>query len=109
MLSARVAWYDAAKKRLGTNAANTAGVPLVTVAPATAAYAWPHVAFTSKGVWDLGASVLAPGDIAASLLAGERPLGDGCPAMSLTRYSEQATPGDGAVRNIGMELVEVTG
>ncbi|MFJ2407113.1 hypothetical protein ACIOUE_38100 [Streptomyces xanthochromogenes] len=109
MGAARVAWYDAARKWVSTSTASTTGSPLVAVAPPTAAYVYPFVAFTAKGVWPLGASVLAPGDIAASLLAGERPLGDGCPAMSITRYSEQATPGAGEFRNVSVDLVEVTG
>ncbi|WP_369376107.1 hypothetical protein [Streptomyces sp. cg36] len=108
MLSARVAWYDVGRKWISASVAGALGTPLVAVAPAGAAYAWPHVAFTAKGVWDLGVSVFAPGDIAAALLAGERPVGDGCPAMSITRYSEAAAPGDGAFRNIGLDLVEVT-
>ncbi|MGW2860830.1 hypothetical protein [Streptomyces sp. NPDC001205] len=108
MMSARVAWYDAARAYLSTSAAPAAGVPLVTTAPPGAAFVQPYVAFTAKGVWALGESVFALGDVAAALLAGERPPGEGCPAMSITRYSHQATAGDGAYRDIGLELVEVT-
>ncbi|MFG2147518.1 hypothetical protein ACGFRG_25530 [Streptomyces sp. NPDC048696] len=107
MMSARVAWYDASRTYLSTSAAPAAGVPLVAAAPVNAAYVQPYVAFTAKGVWELGPSVFAAGDIAAALLAGELPPGEGTPPFSITRYSHVATDGDGAYRDIGLELVEV--
>ncbi|MFD9629797.1 hypothetical protein [Streptomyces violascens] len=107
VLNARVAWYDVARKWISTSVAGAPGVPLVASAPANAAYVWPHATFTAKGVWPLGASVLAAGDIAAALLAGELPPGEGSPPFSITRYSHAATDGDGAYRDIGLELVEV--
>ncbi|MCX5398470.1 hypothetical protein [Streptomyces sp. NBC_00102] len=108
MVNSQVAWYSAAKGFMTTATASKPGVPLVTTAPAGAAYVRPYVAFTATGLWDLGASIFCPGDISADLLAGERPAGEGCPAMSITGYSHVATPGNGAFRDIGLELVEVT-
>ncbi|QDQ12465.1 hypothetical protein [Streptomyces spectabilis] len=108
MMTARVAWYDVANTYLSTSSASTAGVPLVATVPAKAAYLRPYVAFTAKGMWLMGSSVLALGDISAALTAGERPTGEGAPAYSITKYSHAASDGDGAFRDIGLELVEVT-
>ncbi|BAU83121.1 hypothetical protein SLA_2188 [Streptomyces laurentii] len=103
----RLYWYGAAKNLLSTTNHNTPGVPLVATAPAGAAYVRPGVRFSGVGTWTLGASVLAPGDISAELLAGEPPAGEGSPAYAVTGYSHTATAGDGRYRDIGLELVEV--
>ncbi|MFI0262076.1 hypothetical protein ACH4OW_23900 [Streptomyces sp. NPDC017056] len=103
-----IGWYDAAGKALTVSSSATTAVPLVAKAPARAAFAAPAVGFTAKGVWPLGSSVLALGDVSAALLAGERPVGEGSPAYSVTGYSHAAMTGDGAYRDIGLDLVEVT-
>ncbi|MEW2034906.1 hypothetical protein AB0901_30945 [Streptomyces roseifaciens] len=103
----RVAWHDAARKWVSTSIGSTSG-PLVAEAPPGAAYALPFVSFTATGIWQAGEAVFAAGDMGAALLAGERPPGEGCPPYSITRYTHAATDGDGAYRDIGLELVEVT-
>ncbi|MEV6079613.1 hypothetical protein AB0L80_31555 [Streptomyces sp. NPDC052069] len=108
MQSARVAWYDAAATFISNSAAPAAGVPLVATAPPNAAFLRPFVRFGATGLWAMGASVLALGDISGALVSGERPAGEGCPPFSITGYSHQANPGDGAYRDIGLDLVEVT-
>ncbi|MEU7584435.1 hypothetical protein AB0B50_43425 [Streptomyces sp. NPDC041068] len=108
MQPARMEWLDKTGTRITTSVADVAGAPLVATAPANAVWARPHVAFTAKGMWELGTSVLALGDISASLTAGERPTGEGTPAYSVTKYTHAASDGDGAYRDIGLELVEVT-
>ncbi|MET9147298.1 hypothetical protein [Streptomyces sp. NPDC004042] len=108
MLPARVSWYDASTVFLSESAASTSGRPAVVTAPPRAAYVRPYVAFTAKGMWGMGESVLALGDVSAALLAGDRPIGDGTPPYSITRYSHVASEGDGAYRDISLELVEVT-
>ncbi len=109
MMTARVGWYDATGKYLSTSAADIAGAPLVAAVPAGAVYVRPYVAFTARGMWPLGTSVLVLGDVAAELVAGERPAGEGCAAYSITGYAHSATAGNGRYRDIGLDLVEVTG
>ncbi len=103
-----LAWYDAAGKALTGASSTTPAAPLVATVPTGAAFAVPAVAFTARGVWALGYSVLALGDVSAALLAGERPVGEGSPAYSITGYSHAPTAGDGRYRDIGLDLVEVT-
>ncbi|MBB5934577.1 hypothetical protein [Streptomyces zagrosensis] len=105
----RIEWYDVANSLLSAAATNTPLVPMVHTVPAGAAYARPAVRFSAKGMWVMGESVLALGDVSAALLAGDRPTGEGCPSYSITRYSHAAMAGDGAFRDIGLELVEVSG
>ncbi|MER5304592.1 hypothetical protein ABT039_34710 [Streptomyces lasiicapitis] len=108
MQTSRVEWLDATGTLITTSVASLAGAPLVAAAPANAVWVRPYVAFTAKGMWELGASVLALGNVAAALVAGERPTGQGTPAYSVTKYTHAASDGDGAYRDIGLELVEVT-
>lgn len=63
---------------------------------------------TRLGEWAMGESMLCLGDVSAALVAGERPHGEGTPAYSITGYSHAATAGDGAFRDISLDLVEVT-
>ncbi|SCD35370.1 hypothetical protein [Streptomyces sp. OspMP-M43] len=107
MVNSQVAWYNAAKSFMHTSTASRAGTPLVIAAPSGAAYVRPYVAFTATGLWDLGASVFAPGDISDALLGGERPVGDGCPTYSITGYTHAASAGNGRYRDVALELVEV--
>lgn len=104
----RIEWYGADGKLISTGTTNAPTVPMVRPVPALAAYARPAVRFSAKGMWTMGESVLALGDTSAALLAGDRPVGEGTPAYSITRYSHAASDGDGAFRDIGLELVEVT-
>ncbi|MEV0445455.1 hypothetical protein AB0I84_08150 [Streptomyces spectabilis] len=104
----RIEWYDAAGTRLSTGVTSTTDAPMVRTAPDGSAFMRPAVRFTAKGLWEMGPSVLAVGDSAAPLSAGERPVGDGCPPYSITRYTHAATAGNGAFRDITLELVEVT-
>lgn len=103
-----IGWYDSAGKALTGTGSATPAAPLVATAPAGVAFAVPAVGFTAKGVWPLGYSVLALGDVSAELVAGERPVGEGSPAYSVTGYSHLPMGGDGRYRDIGLELVEVT-
>lgn len=105
--SSRVIWYDAAKAIVGASVASLPGIPLVATAPAAAVYVRPFVGFTATGLWDLGVSVFSLGDVSASLAAGERPAGEGCPPYSITGYTHAMSAGNGAYRDIGLELVEV--
>ncbi|MEV7844091.1 hypothetical protein AB0O50_08900 [Streptomyces cyaneofuscatus] len=105
----RIEWYDKAGALLSTATTEAPTVPMVRTVPASAAYARPAVRFAAEGVWLLGDSVLAVGDVSAALVAGDRPIGEGCPAFSVTRYSHVASEGNGALRDIGLELVEVSG
>ncbi|MFJ1640810.1 hypothetical protein [Streptomyces sp. NPDC088256] len=105
----RIEWYSAAGALLSTGTTNAPGVPMVRTVPANAAYARPAARFSAKGLWNLGESVFALGDVSAALVAGDRPIGEGCPGFSITRYSHTASEGDGAFRDIGFELVEVSG
>ncbi|MEU3060647.1 hypothetical protein [Streptomyces subrutilus] len=105
----RIEWYGADGKLISTGTTNAPTVPMVRPVPALAAYARPAVRFSAKGMWVMGESVFALGDVSAPLLAGDRPTGDGTPGYSITRYSHAATDGDGAYRDIGLELVEVSG
>ncbi|MFD4797206.1 hypothetical protein [Streptomyces anulatus] len=107
MLPARVAWYDAAKAYLAVSAASQAGIPAVVTAPANAAYVRPYAGFTATGMYVLGESVFALGDVSAALTAGERPAGEGCPTYSITGYTHAASAGDGRYRDVALDLVEV--
>ncbi|MEU7160334.1 hypothetical protein [Streptomyces chrestomyceticus] len=103
-----IGWYDVAGKALTVVSSTTPAAPLVATVPERAVYAVPAVGFTAKGVWPLGYSVLALGDVSAALVAGERPVGEGSPAYSVTGYSHAPMAGDGRYRDIGLDLVEVT-
>ncbi|UQI46715.1 hypothetical protein M1P56_21360 [Streptomyces sp. HU2014] len=98
-------WYRADNTYLGA-VAGSGTRPLVTTVPPGAAFARPGVAFTAKGSWPLGESVLAPGDLSTELLDGERPPGEGTPAYSITDYQHVAAA-DARYRDIGLDLVEV--
>ncbi|MFD8115446.1 hypothetical protein [Streptomyces microflavus] len=104
----RIEWYRTDGGLISTDTTTTPGAPMVRTVPSGAAYARPAVRFAAEGVWLLGESILALGDVSAALLAGARPIGEGTPAYSITRYSHVASEGDGAHRDIGLELVEVT-
>ncbi|MFE7520571.1 hypothetical protein [Streptomyces halstedii] len=106
--SLRVEWYSAAGAVISTTTGGGAR-PMVATVPAGAAYIRPGAEFTATGMWALGASVLALGDVSAAVMAGARPTGEGCPAYSITGYSHAASAGDGRFRDIALELVEVTG
>ncbi|MFJ1895904.1 hypothetical protein [Streptomyces sp. NPDC088115] len=103
----RIEWYDAAGALASTGTTTTTTAPMVRTVPAGVAYARPAVRFSAKGMWVIGESVLALGNISAALLAGDRPVGEGTPAYSITRYNHAATDGNGDFRDIGLELVEV--
>ncbi|MGA6171505.1 hypothetical protein ACPEIF_14790 [Streptomyces sp. NPDC012600] len=105
----RMEWYRADGGLISTATTSTPTTPMVRTVPAGAAYARPAVRFSREGVWLLGESVLALGDVSAALVAGDRPIGEGCPGFSITRYSHVASEGDGSFRDIGLELVEVNG
>lgn len=101
-------WFDANRNPLTPSSQPGAAVPLVATAPSRAAFAVPVVRFNALGTWDLGVSVLNVGNTSAALLAGATPTGEGTPAYSITGYTHAPAGGDGAYRNIGLELVEVT-
>ncbi|MGW6061697.1 hypothetical protein [Streptomyces sp. NPDC055189] len=104
----RIQWFDASGALLSTGTTNAPAVPMVRPVPAGAAYARPAARFTAKGLWEMGSSAFTLGDTSAALLAGERPAGEGCPAVSVTGYSHAPADGNGAFRDIGLDLVEVT-
>ncbi|CAM5362816.1 hypothetical protein GCM10010329_85090 [Streptomyces spiroverticillatus] len=99
-------WYDSANKVVATSRGNP-GVPLEAVAPSGAVSVQPSVRL-KEGSYYISGAVLALGYRAAQLIAGDRPTGDGCGPYSITGYSHSATSGDGAYRDIGLELVAVT-
>ncbi|MFE4610002.1 hypothetical protein ACFRK5_16885 [Streptomyces niveus] len=104
----RMQWIDAAGTVTST-ATSTGAAPVVRTVPAGAAFVRPAVRFSAVGLWELGASIFATGDVSAELVPGAPvAVGEGCPAFSITRYSHAASPGDGRYRDIGLELVEVT-
>ncbi|GGV54226.1 hypothetical protein GCM10010245_85680 [Streptomyces spectabilis] len=106
----RMEWYDAAGKLFFTSSTPNVTVPIVRTAPEKSAYVRPAIRFdgTRLGEWAMGESMLCLGDVSAALVAGERPHGEGTPAYSITGYSHAATAGDGAFRDISLDLVEVT-
>ncbi|MFF7689714.1 hypothetical protein ACFZB6_26655 [Streptomyces syringium] len=104
----KIHWHNAANEYLSVTTQTDVSRPVVATAPAGAAYCTPSVRFKATGMWLMGESVLALGDVAAELLSGQRPSGEGCPAYSITKYSHAPSDGDGAFRDIGLELVEVT-
>ncbi|WP_158857677.1 hypothetical protein [Streptomyces sp. NRRL B-1347] len=106
----RMEWYDVSGKLFFTSSTPNVAVPIVRTAPEKAAYVRPAVRFdgTRGGDWPMGQSMLCLGDVSAALVAGARPYGEGTPAYSITGYSHAATAGDGAFRDISLDLVEVT-
>ncbi|MFB6955249.1 hypothetical protein ACFCXP_37020 [Streptomyces niveus] len=105
----RIEWYDARGTLLSTALTNSPTAPLVRTVPANTVYARPAVRFAAKGMWLLGESVLVLGDVSAALVAGEPFYGDGTPAYSITAFTHAASDGNGAHRDVGLELVEVAG
>ncbi|WP_405793350.1 hypothetical protein [Streptomyces sp. NBC_01506] len=103
----RLHWYAADSSYISSTFGATASTPLVATVPANAALVKPNIEFSAVGVWSLGRAVLAAGDVSVDLLSGARPSGEGCPAYSVTNYTHAATSGNGAFRDIGLDMVEV--
>ncbi|MFE5896860.1 hypothetical protein ACFQ67_05480 [Streptomyces sp. NPDC056488] len=103
-------WYSASGSLLSTSTQTDATKPMVATAPASAAFVAPSLRLTATGFYTLGRSALCLGDAAAYLtsLGSSLPMGEGSPGVSITGYRHAATPGDGAYRDIGLDLVEVT-
>ncbi|MCF3119697.1 hypothetical protein IPZ68_08235 [Streptomyces arenae] len=100
----RLLWQNAAGDRRLVTAWEASKGPLPGAVPADMAYVTPLVGFTSAGVHPIGASVLST---EAPPRSAVPPLGEGCPAMSITGYTHAAMQGNGAYRDIGLTMVEV--
>ncbi|MFD4833747.1 hypothetical protein ACFWPV_28460 [Streptomyces uncialis] len=104
----RLEWITPTGTVLGTSASPGNG-PMVEYVPLFTGFVRPALRFSARGMWDMGASVLAMGNKRPELnTAAQPPAGEGCPSYSITGYSHEASPGDGRYRDIGLELVEVT-
>ncbi|MFJ5707608.1 hypothetical protein [Streptomyces sp. NPDC093105] len=103
-------WYDATGAFISTTTQADASRPMVVTAPASAAFVAPSVRINTVGFYSISRAALCLGDAAAYLtsLGSALPMGEGSPGMSITGYRHAATPGDGAYRDIGLDLVEVT-
>ncbi|MCX4663358.1 hypothetical protein [Streptomyces uncialis] len=104
----RLEWITTTGAVLATD--SSPGIwPMASYVPLFAAYVRPGVRFSHIGMWEMGASILAMGDVAAELVSARvPPAGEGTPPYSITRYSHAPSPGNGALRDIALELVEVT-
>lgn len=101
----RLLWHSATDDRRWVTSGDAAKGPLAGGVPAETAYVTPMVGLAAPGTHVIGASVLSlyqPSDSAVP------PLGEGCPAMSITDYSHAAMPGNGTYRDVALTLVEVT-
>ncbi|MEU8619943.1 hypothetical protein [Streptomyces sp. NPDC048623] len=103
-------WYNSANTLVSSSMQADPSRPLVASPPAGAVFVRPAVRLKATGFYSLGQSVLSLGDASAALLAAvsSLPVGEGSPGFSITGYRNVATPGNGAYRDIGLDLVEVT-
>ncbi|GGR73627.1 hypothetical protein GCM10010252_10250 [Streptomyces aureoverticillatus] len=97
---ARLAWKDADGAPLRETDGSPASV--TGVAPADAAFVTPQGVLKTTGVIPLGGACLSIGEAAEAFAVG-----DGCPAMSVTGYSD-VPAARLPYRNVGIDLVEVT-
>ncbi|MFJ2783679.1 MULTISPECIES: hypothetical protein [unclassified Streptomyces] len=104
-----LSWYDVTSALVSTVTQTDSTRPMVAVAPPKAAFVVPGVLVKTPGFVTLGRSVLALGDASnLTSLGGALPVGEGSPAVTITGYRHAMAPGDGAWRDIGLDLVEVT-
>ncbi|MEW2635761.1 hypothetical protein AB0903_30010 [Streptomyces sp. NPDC048389] len=84
--------------------------PLSGLAPADMVYVTPIMYFANAGLHQIGPSVFRVHDPSSPDVSATEtpPLGEGCPAMSITGYTHAAMQGNGDYRDIGLTLVEVT-
>ncbi|MGW2380206.1 hypothetical protein [Streptomyces sp. NPDC001658] len=98
----KIDWKTTSGTYVSTSSA--VGRVLNAVAPAGAGSFTPVVVPGAVGTYSLAGACVA---VDSTAVAG-RP-GEGCPGYSITDYTHAATPGNGAFRDIGLTLVEVTG
>ncbi|UFQ15505.1 MULTISPECIES: hypothetical protein [Streptomyces] len=101
----RLLWHSATDDRRWVTWADASKGPLAGGVSADMAFVTPMVGLAAAGTHAIGASVLSLYQPAESAVP---PLGEGCPAMSITDYSHAAMPGNGSYRDVSLSLVEVT-
>jgi uncharacterized protein YodC (DUF2158 family) len=94
-------WFDGTGTQLGASATGTV---VTAVPPAGAWWVRPAVLLSALSVpVPVGRSWLSIGDSVTSAL--DAPIGDGCPAMSVTGYTDKPSPP--RYRDVSLTLVEV--
>ncbi|MFD9906375.1 hypothetical protein [Streptomyces sp. NPDC059063] len=97
---ARLAWKDADGEPLRETSGSA--VSVTGTAPRDAAFVTPQGQLNSPGIIPLGGACLSIGEPPVAFAVG-----DGCPAMSVTGYSD-VPAARLPYRNVGIDLVEVT-
>lgn len=100
----RLFWKDAAGIGKYVTAREASKGPVGGSAPAGMAFVSPLVGLAAAGLHAIGPAVLS---IAQPSETDVPPLGEGCPAMSITSYTHAPMPGNGTYRDIGLTMVEV--